>query len=40
VVAPLPFTEDFEKYELSVDHPVDGVKFAYPPLPWIGARLK
>ncbi|RFC48728.1 MAG: Outer membrane protein assembly factor BamB, contains PQQ-like beta-propeller repeat [Verrucomicrobia bacterium] len=40
VVAPLPFTEDFEKYQLSVDHPVDGVKFAYPPLPWIGARLK
>lgn len=36
----LPFTEDFESYDLAVDHPADGVKFAYPPLPWIGARFK
>ena len=33
--------EDFEGFELSVDHPLDaGVKFAYPPLPWIGGRFK
>jgi outer membrane protein assembly factor BamB len=40
VVPALPLQEDFESYALAVDHPVDGVKFAYPPLPWIGARLK
>jgi outer membrane protein assembly factor BamB len=36
----MPYTEDFEGYELPEDHPVDKVKFAYPPLPWIGARFK
>ncbi len=36
----LPYEEDFESYELAVDHPADGVKFAYPPLAWIGARFK
>jgi outer membrane protein assembly factor BamB len=36
----LPFTEDFESFELTADHATDGVKFAYPPLPWIGARFK
>ena len=36
-----PISEDFEKYPLSVDHATEsGVKFAYPPLPWIGARFK
>jgi hypothetical protein len=36
-----PISEDFEKYALSVDHATEsGVKFAYPPLPWIGARFK
>jgi len=34
-------SEDFEGFDLSVDSQVDqGVKFAYPPLPWIGARFK
>lgn len=40
VIQAVPFSKDFEDYELTVDHPVDKVKFAYPPLPWIGARLK
>lgn len=36
-----PITEDFEKYPLAVEHATEaGVKFAYPPLPWIGARFK
>ncbi len=34
-----PYTEDFESFALSATRP-DGVVFAYPPLPWIGARLK
>jgi len=36
----LPMTEDFEGYTLNEDQPTEGVKFAYPPLPWIGARFK
>ena len=40
VVSSLPIKEDFEGYELAVAHPVDGVKIGYPPLAWIGARLK
>ena len=36
-----PLSEDFEGFKLSEDSLVDqGVKFAYPPLPWIGARFK
>lgn len=40
VIENLPFDEDFESFELTADHPSDGVKFAFPPLPWIGARFK
>jgi outer membrane protein assembly factor BamB len=40
VLPNLPYTEDFEGFDLTVDHEVDKVKFAYPPLPWIGGRLK
>ncbi|MEM9481547.1 MAG: PQQ-binding-like beta-propeller repeat protein [Verrucomicrobiota bacterium] len=40
IMANLPFSEDFESYELNEDHATEGVKFAYPPLPWIGARFK
>ena len=40
VLEGLPYTENFEDYVLLADHPADGVKFAYPPLPWIGARFK
>jgi len=36
-----PIRETFEEYILSIDHPTEsGVIFAYPPLPWIGARFK
>ena len=36
-----PLSEDFEGFKLTEDSLVDqGVKFAYPPLPWIGARFK
>ncbi len=37
----LPMEEDFESFSLAVDHELEpGVKFAYPPLPWIGGRFK
>ena len=35
-----PLTEAFENYELTETQPTEGVKFAYPPLAWIGARFK
>lgn len=36
-----PLRETFDANELSVEHATEtGVKFAYPPLPWIGARFK
>lgn len=34
-----PYAEDFESFNL-VHVAKDGTPFAYPPLPWIGARLK
>ncbi len=40
VLRPLPVVEDFEHYNLTEDQPTEGVKFAYPPLPWIGGRFK
>ncbi|MFT5129280.1 MAG: outer membrane protein assembly factor BamB [Rhodothermales bacterium] len=40
VLPEVPFEEDLERFDLTVDHPTDGVKFSYPPLPWIGARFK
>lgn len=40
VLAALPMKYDFEKDELKVEHKTDKVKFAYPPLAWIGARFK
>lgn len=41
VLPGLPLNEDFEKFDLNTDHATEtGVKFAYPPLPWIGARFK
>jgi outer membrane protein assembly factor BamB len=37
----LPYKEDFESFATVVKHATEpGVTFAYPPLPWIGARLK
>jgi hypothetical protein len=41
VLPALPLHEDFESFNISVPHATEtGVKFAYPPLPWIGARFK
>ena len=40
VLPGIPFKEDLERFDLTVDHATDGVKFSYPPLPWIGARFK
>ncbi|MBN1443315.1 MAG: PQQ-binding-like beta-propeller repeat protein [Planctomycetes bacterium] len=40
VLPDLPFSEGFDSFELTEEHRADGVKFAYPPLAWIGARFK
>ncbi|MEZ5302057.1 MAG: PQQ-binding-like beta-propeller repeat protein [Verrucomicrobiales bacterium] len=41
VLPKLPYTEDFESYENDENpSPDGGATFAYPPLPWIGARFK
>jgi hypothetical protein len=41
ILSGLPIKEDFESFELNVPHTTEsGVQFAYPPLPWIGARFK
>ncbi|MGB0578888.1 MAG: PQQ-binding-like beta-propeller repeat protein, partial [Limisphaerales bacterium] len=44
ILPSLPLTEDFEGFNPVVvhpeNHPEPGQKFAYPPLPWIGARFK
>lgn len=41
ILPSLPFKQDFESFDLNVNHPTEvGVKFSYPPLPWIGARFK
>ncbi|HAV64852.1 MAG TPA: hypothetical protein DCY13_21095 [Verrucomicrobiales bacterium] len=44
VLPALPYEENFEGAKIDEVHPADhlnaGLKFAYPPLPWIGARFK
>jgi outer membrane protein assembly factor BamB len=41
ILPSLPINENFEGFQLTVPHPTEtGVQFAYPPLPWIGARFK
>jgi outer membrane protein assembly factor BamB len=41
VVPAPPRKEDFEAADINVPHTLEqGVKFAYPPLPWIGARFR
>lgn len=35
-----PFKQDFNAFELGETQPDEGVKFAYPPLAWNGARFK
>jgi len=36
----LPLSQDFESFALTGTNAADGALFAYPPLPWIGARFK
>ncbi|MGC3957287.1 MAG: hypothetical protein QM813_04760 [Verrucomicrobiota bacterium] len=36
----LPLSQDFESIALVETNTVEGAAFAYPPLPWIGARFK
>jgi len=36
----LPPHQDFESFSLSETNLAEGAAFAYPPLPWIGARFK
>lgn len=36
----LPLSQDFESFALTATNAADGALFAYPPLPWIGARFK
>ena len=36
----LPLKQDFESFTLSETNTSDGALFAYPPLPWVGARFK
>lgn len=36
----LPLNEDFESVSLVETNALEGEAFAYPPLPWIGARFK
>ncbi len=35
-----PFSQDFNGFDLTETQPDEGVKFAYPPLAWNGARFK
>jgi len=36
----LPLNQDFEAISMTETNLTEGVAFAYPPLPWIGARFK
>jgi outer membrane protein assembly factor BamB len=36
----LPLIENFDEYDLKDEQPTEKIMFAYPPLPWIGARFK
>jgi len=40
IVENLPYNEDFESFDVAVDHATEGVKFGYPPLQWIQARFR
>lgn len=39
ILSKLPMSQDFEAFDLTAKAK-DGAAFAYPPLPWIGARFK
>jgi outer membrane protein assembly factor BamB len=41
IMTDLPLSENFDGFDVSVPSQLDpALKFAYPPLPWIGARFK
>lgn len=40
VMPNLPIQQNFEAITLGETNAIEGVSFAYPPLPWIGARFK
>src|SRR5262249_11300022 len=40
VMPNVPLKENFEAFALSETNRAEGAVFAYPPLPWIGARFK
>ena len=40
VQAGIGYKEDFENFELNQTHKTSGQKFSYPPLAWLGARVK
>jgi outer membrane protein assembly factor BamB len=40
VMPNVPLTETFDTFTLSETNSLEGAAFAYPPLPWIGARFK
>ena len=40
VVPNLPLKQDFESFALTETNVAENATFAYPPLPWIGARFK
>ncbi len=40
VLPTLPYRQDFEKFGLTATNVTDGALIGFPPLPWIGARLK
>lgn len=41
ILPALPISQNFDSFKIDVDHAIEkDQKFAYPPLPWIGARSK
>jgi len=40
VMPNVPLTQDFDSFTLGETNATEGAAFAYPPLPWIGARFK
>jgi hypothetical protein len=40
VMPNVPLSEDFESFTLNETNALEGAAFAFPPLPWIGARFK
>ena len=40
VLPTMPLKQDFDSITLNETNAVEGAAFAYPPLPWIGARFK